>query len=354
MKQYQDLLKDILHNGQVKADRTGTGTISVFGRQMRFDLKEGFPLLTTKRVFVKGVIAELLWFLEGSTDNKRLNELGTSIWDEWALDDGDLGPIYGKQWRSWPTPDVEAAKARLQAALTIIDEAVSKGNLETVGTLRSLVRHTLEEDLTKTHDQIAAAIKTLRTKPNSRRILVSAWNPAVLPSENLTPHENVTLGKAALPACHTMFQLITEELTLAERLALAGMTDIRTSQPEEYVHEDLTERGIPTRKLSCQLTQRSADTFIGLPFNIASYALLTELIAQAVDMAPGELVWVGGDCHLYLDHLQQTKELLSRKPRALPKLVLNKAIKDIDEFTMDDIEVVHYDPYPPIAAPVSV
>ena len=264
MEQYHELLRRILTEGVEKSDRTGTGTLSVFGHQMRFDLSKGFPLLTTKRIHTRSVFGELLWFLRGDTNIQWLHDNRISIWDEWADANGDLGPVYGYQWRSWPTPDG---------------------------------RHV---------DQLAQVIESLRTNPNSRRHIVTAWNPA-------------DIDKMALPPCHLLFQF--------------------------YVADG---------KLSCQLYQRSCDTFLGVPFNIASYALLTHLVAQVVGLQVGEFVWTGGDTHLYLNHVDQAKEQLEREPRTLPTLRLDPNVRDIDKFELADIRVEGYDPWPLIAAPISV
>lgn len=264
MQAYHDLLRHILKNGTRKSDRTGTGTISVFGYQMRFNLADGFPLLTTKKVHTKSIIHELLWFLQGDTNTKYLKDNGVSIWDEWADENGNLGPVYGKQWRSWATPD---------------------GN---------------------TIDQISEVVRTLKTNPDSRRIIVSAWNPADLPQMALAP-------------CHCLFQF--------------------------YVADG---------KLSCQLYQRSADVFLGVPFNIASYALLTLMIAQVCDLQPGEFVWTGGDTHLYVNHLEQVDLQLSRTFRQLPAMKINPAVRDIFSFKYEDFELENYDPWPGIKAPVAV
>ncbi|MER2134138.1 MAG: thymidylate synthase [Arthrobacter sp.] len=261
---YEDLLRDILAHGTPKSDRTGTGTRSVFGRQMRFDLSESFPLITTKRVHFKSVALELLWFLRGDSNVRWLQERGVTIWDEWADDDGELGPVYGVQWRSWPTPD--------------------GGQI----------------------DQIAKLIEGLKNNPDSRRHIVTAWNPAEV--ENM-----------ALPPCHAMFQF--------------------------YVADG---------RLSCQLYQRSADTFLGVPFNIASYALLTLMVAQQVGLEPGEFVWTGGDVHIYDNHLDQVTEQLSRSPFPYPKLRLRRKPASIFDYELDDFEVLDYQHHPGIKAPIAV
>lgn len=269
--QYEDLMRHVHEHGVHKADRTGTGTRSVFGHQMRFDLREGFPLVTTKKVHLKSIVYELLWFLRGDRNVGWLREHGVTIWDEWAREDGDLGPVYGVQWRSWPTPD--------------------GGHI----------------------DQIADVIRTLRSNPDSRRIIVSAWNVA-------------ELSKMALMPCHAFFQFY-----------------VAPPQAEG-------ERG----RLSCQLYQRSADIFLGVPFNIASYALLTHMVAQQCDLDLGDFVWTGGDCHLYDNHREQVELQLSRAPMAYPELVLKRRPASIFDYAFDDIEVRGYEHHPAIKAPVAV
>ena len=274
MKQYHDLLKHILENGSQKGDRTGTGTISCFGYQMRFNLSEGFPLLTTKKLHLKSIIHELLWFIKGETNIQYLKDYKVRIWDEWADENGDLGPVYGHQWRNWNSEGI---------------------------------------------DQIEVLIDQIKSNPNSRRMIVSAWNPSVLPDTSKSFTENVKNGKAALPPCHAFFQF--------------------------YVSEG---------KLSCQLYQRSADTFLGVPFNIASYALFTMMIAQVTDLQPGDFVHTFGDVHLYNNHIDQAKEQLSRDTRPLPQMKINPKIKDITAFTFEDFELINYDPHPHIKAAVSI
>jgi len=264
MQQYLDLMRHVQEHGNQKSDRTGTGTVSVFGYHMRFDLSQGFPLVTTKKCHLKSIIHELLWFLQGSTNIKYLKDNGVSIWDEWADENGNLGPVYGYQWRSWPTPDG---------------------------------RHI---------DQIAQVVEQIRNNPDSRRLIVSAWNVA-------------DVDKMKLPPCHAFFQF--------------------------YVADG---------KLSCQLYQRSADIFLGVPFNIASYALLTMMVAQVCGLKPGDFVHTLGDAHLYLNHLEQTREQLSRQPRALPRMKINLEVKDIFDFKFEDFDLEGYDPHPAIRAPVAV
>jgi len=264
MKQYLDLMNEILEKGAKKTDRTGTGTLSLFGRQLRFDLSEGFPLVTTKKLHLRSIIYELLWFLRGDTNIRYLKDNGVTIWDEWADENGELGPVYGHQWRSWPAPDGKSV------------------------------------------DQIAQVIGQIKTKPDSRRHIVTAWNPS-------------EVDKMALPPCHALFQF--------------------------YVAEG---------RLSCQLYQRSADYFLGVPFNIASYALLTYMFAQQCDLIPGEFVWTGGDVHLYSNHVEQAKQQLEREPYALPQLNIKRKPQSIFEYGYDDFEILNYQAHPSIKAPIAV
>ncbi len=264
MRQYIDLMRHVLEHGDRKSDRTGTGTLSVFGWQMRFRLEDGFPLLTTKKLHTRSIIHELLWFLQGDTNVRYLKDNGVSIWDDWADENGELGPVYGKQWRRWERRDGTSV------------------------------------------DQITKLLDGIRQNPDSRRHIVSAWNPG-------------EVDAMALPPCHALFQFY-----------------------------------VANGRLSCQLYQRSADIFLGVPFNIASYALLTHMVAQACGLEPGDFVWTGGDCHLYLNHLEQAREQLAREPRRLPTLRMNPAVTDIFAFRFEDFEIAGYDPHPHIKAPVAV
>jgi len=277
MKQYLDLMRHIRDQGVRKEDRTGTGTVSVFGYQMRFDLAQGFPLVTTKKCHLRSIIHELLWFLKGDTNIAYLKDNGVSIWDGWATEDGDLGPVYGKQWRSWEGPDGKVV------------------------------------------DQISELVEQIKTNPDSRRLLVSAWNPTVLPDTRFSPSENAKQGRQALPPCHCLFQF--------------------------YVLDG---------KLSCQLYQRSADVFLGVPFNIASYSLLTMMIAQVTNLRPGDFIHTFGDAHLYLNHLEQVEEQLSREPYPLPQMKINPKVEDLFDFIFEDFELVGYQAHPHITAPVAI
>lgn len=274
MKQYHDLIKHVLENGNEKEDRTGTGTKSVFGYQMRFDLSEGFPMVTTKKLHLKSIIYELLWFLNGDTNINYLQENGVRIWNSWADENGDLGPVYGHQWRNWNNDEI---------------------------------------------DQITDVIDSLKNNPDSRRMIVSAWNPSVLPDTSISFSKNVSNGKAALPPCHAFFQF--------------------------YVSDG---------KLSCQLYQRSADIFLGVPFNIASYALLTMMIAQVCGYQAGDFVHTFGDAHIYTNHFDQVKLQIERKPRDLPKMKINSNVKDIFGFKFDDFTLIDYNPHPHIKGAIAI
>lgn len=277
MKQYLGLLQQILDTGVTRGDRTGTGTKSIFGTQLRFNLAEGFPLVTTRKVFFKGVIYELLWFLAGDTNIKYLTDHNVHIWDAWADEKGDLGPVYGAQWRRWDTSGGQPI------------------------------------------DQISQVIQQIRSRPQSRRHIVTAWNPAVLPDERVSPQDNVRAGRAALASCHALFQF--------------------------YVAEG---------RLSCLLFQRSCDCPVGQVFNIAQYALLTCMVAQQCDLQPGDFVWTGGDCHIYLNQIDGVKEQLTREPRPLPRLVIKRKPPSITDYQFEDFEIVDYNPHPPIKYPVAV
>jgi thymidylate synthase len=288
MNQYLDLLNEIHETTEVYGDRTGTGTKSLFGTRMRFDLSQGFPLVTTKKVFMKGIIHELLWILSGSTNIKYLTDNGVHIWDEWADDNGYLGPVYGAQWRSWVT----------------VQEQLDPESLQDV--------------VVGAADQIKQVIENIKETPNSRRHVVSAWNVGDLPDESYTPADNVAADRMAIAPCHCLFQF--------------------------YVRDGV---------LSCQLYQRSADMFLGVPFNVASYALLTHMVAQQCDLQVGDFIWIGGDTHIYRNHFDQVAEQLSREPRPLPTLELNRA-KDIFSYKYEDFEIIGYDPHPAIFGEVSV
>lgn len=344
MKQYLALMQDILDNGVVKKDRTGVGTLSVFGRQLRFDLKEGFPLVTTKKVHLKSIIHELLWFLNGDTNVKYLQENGVKIWNAWSDEEGNLGPVYGKQWREWrdckvvECHDVRRTQQLMQRGYKYI------GNMKEDGTTYLVYE--------KAHDQISKVIQQLREDPDSRRIIVSAWNVSDLDDMALNP-------------CHNYFQFYTTEMSLLERLdwyeanepekfANAPLINHEDIDSEERLHETLDREGIPRRKLSCFYMMRSNDVALGKPFNIASYALLTHVVAQQVNMVPDELVYSGVDVHLYLNHLDQIKLQLTREPYPLPKLVIKRKPESIFDYKYEDFEVVGYQSHPHIAMPVAV
>lgn len=276
-KQYLGILDDILANGVQKGDRTGTGTLSVFGRMYRHDLSKGFPLLTTKKLHIKSILHELLWFLKGSTNIRYLKENGVSIWDDWATPEGELGPVYGAQWRAWKGSNGEVI------------------------------------------DQVATLIHGLRNNPNSRRHIISAWNVSYLPDETKSPQQNAADGKMALPPCHVMYQF-----------------------------------NVTNGKLSCMLTQRSADAYLGLPYNCASVSFFTHMLAQQCGLEPGEIIHSFGDLHLYLNHLEQAKLQLTREPRSLPKLVIKSKPDSIFDYQFDDFEIIGYNPHPHISAPIAV
>lgn len=346
MKQYLALMQDILDNGVVKKDRTGVGTLSVFGRQLRFDLKEGFPLVTTKKVHLKSIIHELLWFLNGDTNVKYLQENGVRIWNEWANAEGELGPVYGHQWREW-----------MDTKLVYLWDERSKDVLRKRGYhyVGTIAKDNPEESIViyrKSHDQISKVIQQLREDPDSRRIIVSAWNVADLDDMALNP-------------CHNYFQFYTTEMTLLERLdwyevnepekfASAPLIIHEDIDDVERLHEILDREGIPRRKLSCFYMMRSNDYLLGAPFNVASYALLTHMIAQQLNMVPDELVYSGVDVHLYSNHLEQAKLQLTREPYPLPKLVIKRKPDSIFDYKYEDFELVNYQAHPHIAAPVAV
>nr|DAY52670.1 MAG TPA: thymidylate synthase [Caudoviricetes sp.] len=346
MKQYLALMQDILDNGVVKKDRTGVGTLSVFGRQLRFDLKEGFPLVTTKKVHLKSIIHELLWFLNGDTNVKYLQENGVRIWNEWANEEGELGPVYGQQWREW-----------MDTKLVYLWDERSKDVLRERGYryIGTIAKDDPEESIViyrKSHDQISKVIQQLREDPDSRRIIVSAWNVGDLDDMALNP-------------CHNYFQFYTTEMTLLERLdwyevnepekfANAPLITHEDIDSEERLHEILDREGIPRRKLSCFYMMRSNDYLLGAPFNVASYALLTHMIAQQLNMVPDELVYSGVDVHLYSNHLEQAKLQLTREPYPLPKLVIKRKPDSIFDYKYEDFELVGYQSHDTIKAPIAV
>ncbi|EBV4534782.1 thymidylate synthase [Salmonella enterica subsp. enterica serovar Bredeney] len=341
MKQYLALMQDILDNGVVKKDRTGVGTLSVFGRQLRFDLKEGFPLVTTKKVHLKSIIHELLWFLNGDTNVKYLQENGVKIWNEWANEEGDLGPVYGHQWREWmDTKMVYLWDERSK-------DVLRKRGYRYVGTI---AKDNPEESIViyrKSHDQISKVIQQLREDPDSRRIIVSAWNVSDLDDMALNP-------------CHNYFQFYTTEMTVLERLNWfeenepEKFANTPLNNDEKVLHETLDREGIPRRKLSCFYMMRSNDYLLGAPFNIASYALLTYMVAQQLNMVPDELVYSGVDVHLYSNHLEQAKLQLTREPYPLPKLVIKRKPDSIFGYKYEDFELVGYQSHDTIKAPIAV
>ncbi|AXF51383.1 putative thymidylate synthase [Erwinia phage Wellington] len=340
MRQYLQLMESVLSFGHEKKDRTGTGTRSLFGAQMRFDLTEGFPLVTTKKVHLRSIIHELLWFLKGDTNIGYLKDNNVSIWDEWADENGDLGPVYGKQWREWMDYRVIGEDNAEQAAL------LKKAGYKFFGSETGVALEEPDIWVRKT-DQISKVIDQLRNDPDNRRIIVSAWNVG-------------ELDQMALAPCHSFFQFYTRELTLYERALAAkekGTEDYYLNLNEkhqEQLHYEFDELAVPRRGLSCQLYQRSADVFLGVPFNIASYALLTEMIAQQVNMVAEEFVWTGGDTHLYSNHLEQARLQLTRDPHPLPRLKIKRKPDSIFDYQFEDFEVEGYVSHDAIKAPVAI
>lgn len=366
MRQYHELCKHILENGRHRVDRTGTGTVGVFGWDLRFNLQEGFPLLTTKKLHLRSIIHELLWFLSGSTNIKYLKDNGVSIWDEWADENGELGPgVYGAMWRHWPDVrviDFEEKEAYASKGFNVVDDLFCRGD---VG---------LQQVVSREIDQFQNVIDTLRKNPDSRRIIVSAWNPALV-------------DETALPPCHSFFQFSTEELTQKEIVEwvcvnkfseYSKIQDILKKEIKDgkfrdpnaepglisrFTTEALIARnrelfaeleGVPKRRLSCKLTMRSVDVGLGMPFNIASYSLLTMMVAQCVDMIPGDFILSSGDTHIYKNHIEQIKEQISRQCRALPKMLINPSVHEITDFKYEDFTLEGYDPHPHIKMEVSV
>ncbi|ECO0419393.1 thymidylate synthase [Salmonella enterica subsp. enterica serovar Typhimurium] len=337
------MMQNILDEGHVKGDRTGTGTLSVFGRQMRFDLRKGFPLVTTKKLHLRSIIHELLWFLSGDTNTKYLEDNGVTIWREWQDENGNLGELYGAQWRRWK--DVKLVPKKNAALLEKLQDAgyVDYGDADDGSQMFDA------RVLLKLHDQISKVIDQLRNDPDSRRIIVSAWNVG-------------ELDQMALAPCHAFFQFYTRELSIDERVNWAEDND--NELWSDYVHstyvpvpkrlEWLDKANVPTRMLSCQLYARSQDFFLGTPFNIASYALLVHMVAQQVNMVPGDFVWSGGDVHLYSNHLEQAKLQLTREPLPLPKLVIKRKPESIFDYKFDDFEIVGYQSHEKISAPVAI
>ena len=333
MQQYLDLLNRVMTKGIRKMDRTGTGTISIFGHQSRYNLQDGFPCLTTKKLHLRSIIIELLWFLRGETNIKWLNENGVKIWDEWADAQGELGPVYGYQWRSWPSPAIFEPTADFATGKKCDDEG--------------------EYLPGPSIDQISNVIARIKSKPDDRRLIVSAWNPA-------------QIDQMKLPPCHCLFQFYTRELSFADRSSRSkkkstfrgtieyGNALRGDAEAIAAFHAQFDAEGVPRRYLDCQLYQRSCDSFLGIPFNIASYALLTMMVAQVCDMLPGEFIWTGGDVHVYSNHFDQVNLQLSRDCRPLPTMKINPDVKDIFSFKYEDFTLEGYDPHPHIAGAVSV
>lgn len=316
MKQYLDLLKEIKEDGYFKGDRTGTGTQSIFGHQMKFDLRKGFPMVTTKKLHLKSIIHELIWLISGDTNIKYLEENGVTIWREWSDDNGDLGNVYGKAWRDW-----------------VGDDGVSI-------------------------DQLQGVLERIKNNPDCRRQIVSAWNPTWIPESGVSFEDNIKNGKGALPPCHAFFQFYTVEMTEQERgdefrkkhLDIIKKLDLRPSE----IYSKMDELNFPTRYIDLQLYQRSADVFLGVPFNIASYALLLMMVGQVVGMIPRNFIHTFGDVHIYNDHQEQTNLQLTREPRKLPQMIVNPNVKNIDDFKYEDFELINYNPHPAIKGKVSV
>lgn len=405
MKQYLDSVRHVHDSIAIRGDRTGTGTQSVFGYQMRFDLNAGFPLTTTKKTFWKGILRELLWILQGSSDNTVLNKMGCNIWDKWATETGELGPVYGVQWRRWLTHRwVEETQPRSFGALW--QEAVDKKQFGLANRLGSIAQEMAAKDLPLTQfnpppaspigssleaagipltetvsylkeeriDQIAELIENLRIRPFSRRHVVSAWNPADIGDESIDPVELARSGKMALAACHCLFQFYVDrvpvktlraKLTEEQNAALTayyeslGDFEQNTSWKESIIYNEKIyefveqQLGVRTKRLSCQLYQRSCDLMVGVPFNIASYALLTHMVAQQCGLEVGEFIWTGGDCHIYSDHIEQVELQISRKPFMYPELQILRRPESIFDYQLDDFKVVGYEHHPHIAGKVS-
>ena len=407
MRQYLELLQHIIDRGVRKGDRTGTGTISVFGRTMRFDLREGFPLVTTKKLFTRGIIEELLMFIRGSTDNTELEAKKVGIWDAWALKEDVTKEVRLSNYeRACLLAERKAISVAEAQTLLNSKDAARRTDPTAVNGLEYLDQEGIPTTRTEVvikrgelgpiygaqwrrwkmldgseHDQLGEAIHLLKTKPNSRRIVITAWNPQDLPDESVSPQENVRNGKQALASCHCMFQFYTAPMEIWERIELHNElhgenqhlqklykdwqdylhtaetgkeVDTRCDEVNALATSILDARGVPKLRLSCHLTQRSCDVFLGVPFNIASYALLTHMVAQVCGMTVGDFVWTGGDVHIYNNLIDQVNQQLPREPRALPKLLLNPDVKNIDDFRIEDFKIVGYDPWPAIKGEVAV